>query len=89
MKYDGVGFLADSKCEIFDSLHGDVGLDSVFTQANGDNAIDGTLLDVLDGALELVACTDLHNRYSFLGGFPEACAVISCIPHFVNFALSC
>lgn len=63
----GVAFLAFGQAKLLDGRHGDVGGDGIMVAAaDDDDRVDGAFLDGLDGALDLVACRDLHVR-SFPG----------------------
>jgi len=63
---DRVALLALDQAELLDGLHGNVGLDGVVVAAaDDDDRVDGAFLHALDGALDLVACADLHGVLPF------------------------
>ena len=58
---DGIRLLADLKSELVDGVQADGrGDDVAALQLDADDAVDGTLLDGDNLALELIACTEFH-----------------------------
>lgn len=58
---DGIRLLADLKTELVDGVQADGrGDDVAALQLDADDAVDGTLLDGDNLALELIACTEFH-----------------------------
>ena len=58
---DGVRILADLKTELFDGVQADGRRDDITAlQLDADDAVDGTLLDGDNLALELIACAEFH-----------------------------
>lgn len=65
--YHRVSFLADGEAQLLDRVHGDSrGDDVTAADVNLDYTVDGALLDVGDGALELIACAEFHFYLPFL-----------------------
>ena len=57
---DGDGVLALGQAQLLDGFHRDVGGDGGLAEIEGDDPVDGSVLDCRNGAFELVAGGDLH-----------------------------
>ena len=57
----GIGLAADLQTELFNRIHGDGGAHNVAgADVDLHDAVDGAFLDVNDGSLELISCTEFH-----------------------------